>query len=54
MKPRVGGGIACRKAGGESVGVMEMLLDLTVVVSEWYKENRYILLYVNYTSVYLT
>lgn len=53
MKPRVGGGIACRKAGGESVGVMEMLLDLTVVVSEWYKENRYILLYVNYTSVYL-
>lgn len=50
MMPRVGEGVVCRKAGGKLVGVMEMLLDLTVVVIEEYTENGYMLLYVNYTS----
>lgn len=47
----MGGGISYRKAGGELVRVMEMLLDLTVVVIEWHIESRHILFYVNYNSV---
>lgn len=51
MRPRVGGRIAYKKAGGELVGVKEMLLDSTVVVFEWYTENIHFIVCKLYLSV---